>query len=424
MAPQTGERHPRFHQLPFYFDIAAAAMKTVALWVSLVGVVCSQDVQPDESGMSLLQHSARPIRKANENLDDPPGPPPPGVAERQAARREARRAQRVAGAQWEDSGVADGEAARNASPAQIERRRARRQAKRQAKRAGHAAATRHFADGGECDTCAAKCTALFNDEFKTCMIREDCQPWTKEDGAPPDKCARRCDRGGNWLREPCIRKCECDVDLIGATSAVTKTSSQKTEADLQKKVQDLEASKSNSQKTEADLLKKVNDLEASKSNSQKTEADLLKKVKDLEGSHTSSGKESEKQLNDLKTKSKNTDNYDWADAHHRCKAVPIGSMSGCTSLAEDANSPAYDSIKKCAKAAVDAGADTFNFYRTSKEYAKCSLRQCGSGDLQVTRAPPSAEPPAGHGNWKVFSTFCLAPPIDQRDDNGEDTTSR
>jgi len=327
-----GERHPRFHPLHSYFDIFAAAMKTVAFWVSLVGMVCSQETPTDESGMSLLQHSARPIRKTNENLDDPPGPPPPGVAERQAARREARRAARAEGTQS------------NASPEQIERRRARRQAKRQAKRDGHAAASRHFADGGDCDTCASKCNALFDDEVKACLIRENCRPWQKEDGSPPDKCAKRCDRGANWLREPCIRKCECDVDLIGATSAVTK--------------------------------------------------------------------------------SKNTDTYDWADGHHRCRAVPIGSMSGCTSLAEDNSSPEYDSIKKCAKAAVDRGADTFNFYRTSKEYAKCSLRQCGSGDLQVIQAPPSAEAPAGHGNWKVFSTFCAAPPVDQRNDNGGDMTSR
>lgn len=304
-------------------------MKIVSLCLSAVGLACSQEVLNDEFSVSLLQHNMRSIRKVDEVMDDPPGPPPPGVADRIAARREQRRAERAAGRTPSDLPAAV-----------VERRRARRMAKKQAKRQAHAGGQAHFNDGGSCDTCAAHCTATFNEEFKDCMIRENCRPWLKEDGmTKKDKCAKRCDRSANWKREPCIRGCECDVDLIGRGAKLTE-------------------------------------------------------------------------------------NVVWADGHHRCQNIPLGSMSSCTSVAEDANSPKYDSIKKCGKAAVEAGADTFNFYRTSKEYGKCSLRQCGSGDLQVTRAPPSAEAPAGRGNWKVFSTFCQSPPPAERSDTGLDDSSR
>lgn len=305
-------------------------MKTVAVVLSLVGVVCCQDVV-DESGMSLLQHSVRTIRKVEDAVDDPPGPPPPGVAERFAARRERRRAERQAG-----------RVPSTLSPEQLERRRARRQAKRQAKRAAHAAGQAHFNDGGTCDTCAAKCTAIFDDEYKECIIRENCRPWQKEDGSAADKCQKRCDRSANWLREPCIRGCQCDVDLLGRT-----------------------------------------------------------------------------------TKSTNLNQHGkWAEGHHRCRAVPLGSISTCTSIAEHADATQYDSIKKCAKAAVQAGANTFNFYRTSKEFAKCSLRQCTGGDLEVQVAPPAAEAPAGRGTWKVFSSLCTAPAPEDRSDTGPDDSSR
>jgi len=306
-------------------------MKLVALFAAVVGVICSEEVV-DESGVSLLQHSVRTIRKAEEIVEDPPGPPPPGVAERIAARREQRRAERAAGRDPS-----------NLSPDQIERRRARRRAKRQAKRAAQAAGEAHFNDGGTCDTCAAKCTAIFNDEYKDCVIREGCRPWLKEDGNAADKCNKRCDRSANWLREPCIRACQCDVDLLGRDAKIIK---------------------------KAD--KKAN----------------------------------------------------WAEGHHRCRSAPLGSVSTCTSIADHVNSPQYDSIKKCAKAAVQAGANTFNFFRTSKEWGKCSLVQCTSGDLKLQNAPPSPEAPAGRGTWKVFSTFCDAPPVDQRSDTGSDESSR
>lgn len=307
-------------------------MKLFALFASVVGVICSEEVV-DESGVSLLQHSVRTIRKVEEVVDDPPGPPPPGVAERIAARREQRRQDRAANRVTPQSDL---------SPEQVERRRARRRARRQAKRAAQAAGQAHFNDGGDCDTCAAKCTAIFQDEFKSCIVRENCQPWTKEDGAAVGKCQNRCDRSANWLREPCIRACQCDVDLIGREAKVTKK---------------------------------------------------VKKV-------------------------------DWAEGHHRCRSVPLGSMSTCTSISEHENTPQFDSIKKCAKAAVQSGANTFNYYRTSKEWAKCSLRQCSSGDLQIAPASPMSEAPAGRGTWKVFSTFCDAPPEDQRSETGTDESSR
>jgi hypothetical protein len=169
----------------------------------------------------------------------------------------------------------------------------------------------------------------------------------KEDGSAADKCQRRCDRSANWLREPCIRECQCDVDLLGTSKS-------------------------------------------------------SKKVK----------------------KSNLAGQKKWAEGHHRCRAVPLGSMSTCAVVAEHADSTQYDSIKKCARAAVQSGADTFNFYRTSKEFAKCSLRQCGGNDLQIAEAPPAAEAPAGRGTWKVFSTFCGAPPEDERSETGPDESSR
>lgn len=211
------------------------------------------------------------------------------------------------------------------------------------KKAAQAAGQAHFNDGGTCDTCAAKCTAIFNDEFKDCIIREGCRPWQKEDGPSVGKCEKRCDRTANWLREPCIRACQCDVDLIGREAKVTKK--------------------------------------------------VSKKAK-------------------------------WAEGHHRCRSVPLGAASTCTEIASHENSPQYDSIKKCAKAAVQAGANTFNFYRTSKEWAKCSLRQCVGGDLQAQTAAPMGEAPAGRGTWKVYSTFCDAPAPDQRSGTGGDDSSR
>jgi len=310
-------------------------MKLVALFASVVGVICSEEVA-DESGVSLLQHSVRTIRKTEELVDEPPGPPPPGVAERIAARRESRRQERAAGR-------AAGREPSDLSPEQLERRRARRRAKRQAKKAAQAAGQAHFGDGADCDTCATKCTAIFNDEIKDCLIRESCQPWQKEDGAAVGHCQKRCDRSANWIREPCIRACQCDVDLIGRDAKVTQKVDKKA---------------------------------------------------------------------------------DWAEGHHRCRSVPLGAISTCTSIAEHDNNPQFDSIKKCAKAAVQSGANTFNYYRTSKEWAKCSLRQCTSGDLQAGPAAPMAEAPAGHGTWKVFSTFCDAPAADQRSDTGDDESSR
>lgn len=306
-------------------------MKLVALFASVVGVICTEEVV-DESGVSLLQRSVRTIRKAEEVVDDPPGPPPPGVAQRQAARREQRRLARAAG-----RGPSD------LSPEQLERRRARRRARRQARRAAQAAGQANFGDGGTCDTCASKCTAIFNDEFKECIIREGCQPWEKEDGPAVGKCQKRCDRSANWLREPCIRACNCDALLIEGNAKTTKK-----------------------------VDKKVT----------------------------------------------------WAEGHHRCRAVPLGSVSTCTEIGNHENNPQFDSIKKCAKAAVQSGANTFNFYRTSKEWGKCSLRQCVGGDLQIGPSEKKAEAPAGRGTWKVFSTFCDAPPADQQSETGGDESSR
>ena len=132
-------------------------MKLVSLVVTLAGAtVFSEELVADDSVVSLLQHSVRTIRKVEEAVEDPPGPPPPGAAERIAARREQRRAQRAAGR----GGPSD------LNPEQLERRRARRRARRQAKRAAQAAGQAHFNDGGTCDTCAAKCTAIFDDSSR------------------------------------------------------------------------------------------------------------------------------------------------------------------------------------------------------------------------------------------------------------------
>jgi len=328
--------------------------------VAVVGVVCSEDVHLDESGVSLLQHAVRTIAKPK--MDDLPGPPPAGVTERMTARRDRKRAARAAG-----------EPPRSLTPEQLERRRSRRSAKRQAKQAGHVANTRKFGDGAACDTCAAKCTVIFQDEFKACMLRENCQPWQKEDGPEAQHCSKRCDTSANWLREPCIRNCQCDVDLIMRMDP----------EDYQKRTLDL---------ISAEHIR----ISAEEPTKKKKESKLMA------------------------TSATTNDSSSWAGGHHRCRSVPLGAMSGCLSLGEEADSGKYDSMRKCARAAVAAGADTFNFFRTAKEYGKCSLRQCGSGDLQISQAPASSEPPAGRGNWKVFSTYCDAKAEDQRSDTGEE----
>jgi len=293
-------------------------MKVVAL-LSVFGSVCYAQIAQEDPGVSLLQHSVRTIRK----VEDPPGAPPPGVEARQAARREARKVDRAAGRTSSDL-----------SPEKLERQRARRLARRTAKREAHAAGQAHFNDGGTCDTCAAHCNGLFSEVFENCMITENCQPWQKEDGPSADKCKNRCDRTANWRREPCIRGCQCDVDL-------------------------------------------------------------------------------------LETKESDT----WADGLHRCRDFAMGQTSECEEIASG-DSPQFDSIKKCAEQTVDAGGDTFNFYRTSKEFGKCSVRRCGSADLKVGVGPRIAEAPAGRGTWKVFSSFCTAPPQIEQSNTGTDQSSR
>lgn len=115
----------------------------------------------------------------------------------------------------------------------------------------------------------------------------------------------------------------------------------------------------------------------------------------------------------------------WVNGIHRCRQVEVGTqISTCQEIALDEGSPQYDSIKKCAQAAVDAGADTFNFFRSSKEWGRCSLRSCGGANLQLADAPALDIPPAGHGGWKVFSSYCAAPPPGQQSDTGADPTSR
>lgn len=115
----------------------------------------------------------------------------------------------------------------------------------------------------------------------------------------------------------------------------------------------------------------------------------------------------------------------WANGLHRCRQVEVGTqISTCQEIALDEGSPQYDSIKKCAQAAIDAGADTFNFFRSSKEWGRCSLRSCGGANLQLSDAPALDIPPAGHGGWKVFSSYCAAPPAGQQSETGSDPTSR
>jgi len=166
------------------------------------------------------------------------------------------------------------------------------------------------------------------------MISQNCRPWQKEDGPTADKCKNRCDRTANWRREPCIRECQCDVDLLEGESSET-----------------------------------------------------------------------------------------WVNGLHRCRDVALGESSLCEEIAAG-ETEEFDSIKKCAQKAVDAGGDTFNFYRTSKEFGKCSVRRCGSADLQIGAGPRLPEAPAGRGTWKTFSTFCAAPPLDEQHNTGADDSSR
>jgi len=298
-------------------------MKTtlLSLVISAVSISAAEHAQSaEDDAMSLLQHSARPVRKMDDSAEAVAAAPPAGTQERIRARRDSQR-----------------DSDRVYTPEQIELRKARRKAKREARRQGHLAGARHFGDGGECDTCLVACEELFQDTFKACMLQENCQPWQKEDGPTSDKCKRRCDRVGNWKREPCNRLCECDG---GAETSLVET----------------------------------------------------------------------------------TDH--WANGLHRCRDSPIGMISDCATLSEEPTSFGYDSIKKCSKAAVETGADTFNFYRTSKQFGKCTLKTCGSSDLKLINAEKEENNPAGRGSWKVFSTYCAAPPVADRSVTGSDENSR
>jgi len=128
-------------------------------------------------------------------------------------------------------------------------------------------------------------------------------------------------------------------------------------------------------------------------------------------------------LYEAKAETVSTVQSDWAGGRHRCRSAELGQISNCQAVAEDRESRAYDSIHKCANAAEEAGADTFNFYRTAKEYGKCDLKNCGSADLLLITAPAEPEVPAGRGNWKVFSTYCDAPPPDAQRMSGENLDS-
>jgi len=306
-------------------------MKLSLVSIVISAIAVADKVQSaDDEVVSLLQHSARPIRKVDDSVEvaAAAAAPPTGTQERIRARRDARALKRASGDV-------------TATPAQVEARRARRRAKRQARREGHVAGQRHFNDGGACDTCATVCEELFQDTFKACMISEDCQPWQKEDGDTSDKCKRRCDRVGNWKREPCNRLCECDGSVIEAPPAA---------------------------------------------------------------------------LAQTKTQ--------WVNGIHRCRDAEVGMISGCTTVAVEPGSFAFDSIGKCARAAVDSAADTFNFYRTSKQFGKCTLKKCGTANLLLERAPAETDTPAGRGNWKVFSTYCDAPAEADRSNSGQDESSR
>jgi len=48
----------------------------------------------------------------------------------------------------------------------------------------------------------------------------------------------------------------------------------------------------------------------------------------------------------------------------------------------------------------------------------------GNGDLEIGVALPQPEAPAGRGNWKVFSTLCTAPAVEDRSETGPDESSR
>jgi len=293
----------------------------VASLVCLIAVSASADVieVAADASVSLLQHSARTIQKVSGLVKEPD----PEAVERMRARRRARRAH----PDFEPSA------------AQQARRNARRQAKRQGNAEGKRAGQRHFGDSGTCDLCLEKCSELFEDIFKECMIDRECRPWQKEDGPSSDKCMKRCDRAANWQRTPCNRKCMCDADELALFEASAEVNS---EVELE-----------------------------------------------------------------------------WVGSRHRCRDAGIGQVSDCVSVAQDRESIKYDSIHKCAKAAQDANADTFNFYRTAKEFGKCDLKNSGSEDLKLVTAAAEPEAPAGHGGWKVFSTFCAAPPPNEQGLNGD-----
>lgn len=292
----------------------------VASLACLIAVSASADVidVAADASVSLLQHSARTIQKSSELVEEPP----PEAVERMRARRRARRAH----PNFQLSDV------------QQARRKARRAAKRQGHAEGKRAGQRHFGDGSSCDLCLAKCSELFEDIFKECMIDRECRPWQKEDGPSSDKCIKRCDRAANWQRTPCNRNCMCDADELALFEARAEV---------------------------------------------KSEVEI-----------------------------------EWVGSRHRCRDAAIGQVSDCATIAQDRESIQYDSIQKCAKAAEDANADTFNFYRTAKEYGKCDLKNCGSEDLKLVTAAAEPEVPAGHGGWKVFSTFCAAPPPNEQRFNG------
>lgn len=300
-------------------------MRVATFLVSVVTAVTaiSENVETVQDALSLLQHNARRFHKSAEGIED--GEPPAEAVERIRARREANRANPN----------------REVTAQQKTRRQARRQAKRLAHAQAKAAGQRNFADNADCDICLAKCEEIFQDVFKQCMIDAECQPWQKEDGPDSDHCKRRCDRTGNWQREPCNRQCMCDAD--GLTGFL------QTNDEAQPKAQP-----------------------------------------------------------------------HWAEGLHRCRDSPIGQISDCQAVEEDRESISYDSIRKCAQAAVGANADTFNFYRTAKEFGKCDLKNCGSADLKLKTPPAEPESPGGHGSWKVFSTYCSALPETEHHATGTD----
>lgn len=124
-------------------------------------------------------------------------------------------------------------------------------------------------------------------------------------------------------------------------------------------------------------------------------------------------------LYEAKAEITSTDYSHWTGGHHRCRDAPIGQKSDCTVVEQFRDSRAHDSIRKCAVAAAEGNADTFNYYNTAKEFGKCDLLNCGSADLKLMQAPPEPESPAGRGNWRVFSTYCEAPPPEEQRFDGE-----